>query len=195
MSEAAAAPAPARDVPRPRFRVVRVLVAWVLSAVALLFAAWVVPGIDIPSFRDALLVAALVAVLNAVIPPVLAALRLPFTLVLGLLLVLVADAAMFLVAERIAPDAISVDSWWSALGAALVASVASVILDPLFRTNDDETYMLRVTQRIARRSGEQVRTDVPGLLSTGWACPSCDARCATAAPPSLRAGSPTARTC
>ena len=45
-----------------------------------------------------------------------------------------------------------------------MASVASVTLDPIFRTNDDETYMLRVTQRIARRSGEQVRTDVPGVI-------------------------------
>jgi hypothetical protein len=99
-----------------------------------------------------------------VLPPILAALRLPFTLVLGLLLVLVLDAAMFLLASEVAPDAISVDSWWSALAAAFVASAASVALDPIFRANDDETYMLRVTQRIARRSGEQVHTDVPGIV-------------------------------
>ena len=41
-------------------------------------------------------VAAIVAALNAVIPPVLAALRLPLTLVLGFLLVLVADALILL---------------------------------------------------------------------------------------------------
>ena len=35
----------------------------------------------------------IVAALNAVIPPLLAALRLPLTLVLGFLLVLIADAA------------------------------------------------------------------------------------------------------
>ena len=39
-----------------------------------------------------------------------------------------------------------------------------MILDPIFRTNDDETYMLRVTQRIARRSGEQVHSDEPGIV-------------------------------
>ena len=153
-----------RTVERPRIRPLRLLVAWVLSAVALLFAAWVVPGIAIEGFGAALLAAAVIAVLNAVLPPILAALRLPFTLVLGLLLVLVLDAAMFKLAAEIVPEAISIDSWWSALGAAFVASVASVILDPIFRTNDDETYMLRVTQRIARRSGEQVRTEVPGIV-------------------------------
>jgi uncharacterized membrane protein YvlD (DUF360 family) len=149
---------------RPRIHPGRVVVAWLLSAAALLFAAGVVPGVAIEGWAGALLAALVIAILNALLPPVLAALRLPFTLVLGLLLVLVLDALMFMLAAEIAPGAISVDSFWSALLAALVASAASVILDPIFRTNDDETYMLRVTQRIARRSGEQVETDVPGIV-------------------------------
>ncbi|HSC90239.1 MAG TPA: phage holin family protein [Gaiellaceae bacterium] len=156
--------APARELERPRIRPVRLLVAWVLSAAGIMFAAWVVPGVELEGRGSALVVAAVIAVLNAVLPPLLAALRLPFTLVLGLLLVLVLDAAMFMLAADLVPERISVDSWWSALATAFVASVASVILDPIFRTNDDETYMLRVTQRIARRSGEQVQTDVPGIV-------------------------------
>ena len=31
-------------------------------------------------------------------------------------------------------------------------------------TNDDDEYTVRVTQRIARRSGDRVRTDVPGIV-------------------------------
>jgi len=149
---------------RPRFRPLRVIVAWLLSAVALFVAAAIVPGVSIEGFWGAVLAAAVIAVLNALLPPLLAALRLPFTLVLGLLLVLVLDAVMFLLASEIAPGAISVDSFWWALVAAFVASMVSVALDPLFRTNDDETYALRVTQRIARRSGGQERTDVPGIV-------------------------------
>jgi uncharacterized membrane protein YvlD (DUF360 family) len=152
------------DTERPRIRPLRVAVSWFLSAGALLFAAWVVPGVAIQGWGSALLAAAVIAVLNAVLPPLLAALRLPFTLLLGLVLVLLLDAAMFMLAARIAPDAISVDSFGSALLAAFVASAVSVVLDPLFRTNDDETYMLRVTQRIARRTGGQVRTDEPGIV-------------------------------
>ena len=60
-------------------------------------------------------------------------------------------------------NAISVDSW-AALAAALVASAASVVLDVIFGANDDDTYTLRVIQRIARRSGEPVGTDVPGIF-------------------------------
>jgi uncharacterized membrane protein YvlD (DUF360 family) len=149
---------------RPRIRPLRLAVAWVLSAAALLFAAWAVPGVTVHGWGGAFLAAMVIAVLNAVLPPVLAALRLPFTLVFGLLLVLVLDAAMFMLAAKIAPGSISVDSFGSALLAAFVASAVSVVLDPLFRMNDDETYMLRVTQRIARRTGGQTRTDVPGIV-------------------------------
>jgi uncharacterized membrane protein YvlD (DUF360 family) len=147
-----------------RVRPLRLVFAWLLSAAALLFAAWVMPGISIEGFWGALLAAAVIALLNATVPPLVAAIPLPFTLVLGLLLVLVLDAAMFMAASEIAPGAISVDSWGSALLAALVASAASVVLDVVFRTNDDETYMLRVTRRIARRSGERVDTDEPGII-------------------------------
>src|SRR5262249_27702004 len=141
---AAAAVETMREPERPRVRPLRLVVAWVLSAASLLFAAWVVPGMGIHGFGGALLAAAVIALLNAVLPPVLAGLRLPYTLLFGLLLVLVLDALMFELAARIT-DAITVDSFWSALGAAFVASASSVVLDPIFRMNDDETYMIRVT--------------------------------------------------
>jgi uncharacterized membrane protein YvlD (DUF360 family) len=149
---------------RPRIRPLRLLIAWVLSAAALFFAAAIVPGVSIEGWKGALLVAAIIGVLNAVLPPVLAAIRLPFTLITGLLLVLVLDALMFELASRIAPSALTVDSFWDALLAAFVASALTVVLDPIFRTNDDEWYMLRVTQRIARRTEGETRSDRPGIV-------------------------------
>jgi uncharacterized membrane protein YvlD (DUF360 family) len=149
---------------RPRIKLLRVFVAWILSAAALLFAAWVVPGVKVHGWEGALVAAAIIAVLNALLPPVIAAIRLPFTLITGLLLVLALDAFMFQLTSWIAPSALTVDSFWDALLAALVASVLSVILDPIFRSDDDETYMIRVTQRIARRTEGETRTDEPGLI-------------------------------
>ena len=149
---------------RPRIKPLRLLVAWVLSAAALIFAAAIVPGVSIEGWGGALLAAAIIAVLNAVLPPLLAAIRLQFTLITGLLLVLVLDALMFEWTSRIAPSALTVDSFWDALLAAFVASIFSVALDPIFRSDDDETYMLRVTQRIARRTEGETRTDEPGLV-------------------------------
>jgi uncharacterized membrane protein YvlD (DUF360 family) len=150
---------------RLRIRPLRLVVAWFLSGVALLIAAGITPGVHVNGAAGALLAAAVIAILNAILPPLIAALRLPYTVVLGLLLVLVADALMFMLASRIAPDAISVDSFGWALLAALIASAVSAALDPLFSMNDDETYTIRVTQRIARRTtGGQIRTDEPGIV-------------------------------
>jgi uncharacterized membrane protein YvlD (DUF360 family) len=149
---------------RPRFRPIRVIAAWILAALSLMAAAWIVPGASIEGFWGALLVAAIVAGLNAVLPPVLAALRLPFTLVAGFLLVLLADAAMLVVADKIADNAIHLDSFWIALLVALVAAAVTMILEVVVGSNDDDTYSIKVIQRLAKRSGERIESDKPGIV-------------------------------
>ena len=57
------------------------------------------PGVDVDNFWGALLVAAIVAALNVVIPPVMPRCGWPLTLVLGFLLVLIADAAILVIAD------------------------------------------------------------------------------------------------
>ncbi|HWN23013.1 MAG TPA: phage holin family protein [Gaiellaceae bacterium] len=156
--------APASEPERLRIRPFRLLLGWLAAAVALLFAAWAVPGVAIEGLAGAIVAAALIAILNAVLPPLVAAIRLPFVLLLGFVLVLLLDAAMLMLTAEIAPGAISVDSFWWALLAALVASAVSIVLDIVLRTNDDDSYNLRVIQRIARRSGELERTDTPGIV-------------------------------
>ena len=147
--------APSWRPTRPKLRPLHLLVAWVVAAAALLIAAWIVPGASINGFPAALAAAAVIAALNAVVPPVLAALRLPLHVLTGLILILVADALMLLAADRITDHDLEIDSFWSALGVALVAAAVTVVLDIVLGTNDDDTYTLRVTQRIARRSGER----------------------------------------
>jgi uncharacterized membrane protein YvlD (DUF360 family) len=155
---------PASEPERLRIRPLRMLVGWLVAAIALLFAAWAVPGVAVEGLAGAIVAAALIAILNAILPPLVAALRLPFMLLLGFVLVLLLDAAMLVLASDLAPNAISVDSFWWALLAALVASAATIVLDIVLSTNDDDSYSLRVIQRIARRSGELERTDVPGII-------------------------------
>jgi uncharacterized membrane protein YvlD (DUF360 family) len=149
---------------RPRLRPLRLLLAWVVSAAALLVATWIVPGAAVHHVGGALAAAAVIAVLNAVLPPIVAALRLPLMLLVGLLLILVLDGLMLLAADSITNGALSVDSFWSALGVALAASAVGVVLDVVLGTNDDDTYTYRVIQRIARRSGGRTVTDAPGIV-------------------------------
>ena len=149
---------------RPRFRPLRLLISWFLTAAALWVAAAILPGVHVEGFWGAMLVAAVVAVLNAVLPPLVAALRLPFMLVLGFLLVLALNAFVLKLASDVLENAFKVDSFWWALLAALVVAAVSVVLQVVFGTNDDDTYTLQVVQRIARRQGGAERTDVPGIV-------------------------------
>ena len=148
---------------RPRLRPARLAVTWLTGAVSLLAAAWLLPGATVASFVGAVAAAAVIAVLNALLPPLVAALRLPFTLLTGFLLVLIVDALMLMAASAITGD-LHVDSFWSALGVALVASAVGVVISAVLGTNDDDVYSLRVIQRIAKRGGGRVVTDVPGIV-------------------------------
>ena len=111
-----------------------------------------------------MVVAAILAVLNAVLPPVVAALRLPFTVAIGFLLVLALDAAMLLLAADIAPGQLHVDDFWTALAVALVASAVSAGIGAVMGIDDDDTYTFRVARRVARRGGSAIASDAPGIL-------------------------------
>ena len=147
---------------RPRFRLFPLVTSWLATGVALMVAAGVLPGVTIDSFVGALLVAVVAAALNAVIPPVLAALRLPATLLLGFLLVLAADAGILLLTDYLTDGILRVDGFGWALLAALVVAAVSVVLDVF--VGSDDTYSVRIAQRIGRRQGIIARTDVPGIV-------------------------------
>jgi uncharacterized membrane protein YvlD (DUF360 family) len=147
---------------RPRLRMFPLAISWLAMGIALMVAAGLLPGVSIDNYWGALLVAAIVAALNAIIPPVLAALRLPLTLVTGFLLVLLADAAILRWADDLTNGMLTVDSFGWALLAALVVAAVSVALAVVLGSED--THSLRIAKRIARRQGIIARTHVPGIL-------------------------------
>src|SRR4051794_27626550 len=149
---------------RPRLRPLRVLAGWIVAAVSLAVAAWVMAGRAAASCGAALAGAAATAGHNGVLPPILAALRLPFMVAVGFLLVLFADAWLLMLAADLLPHDIVVGNFGDALLAALLMAAVSLCLEVVLGTDDDSEYAIRVTQRIARRQGEQVRTDVPGII-------------------------------
>jgi len=149
---------------RLRLRPGRLLLSWATAAGAVALAAWIVPGFGLEQTGAAFVVAAAIALLNAVVPPVLAALRLPFMLAAGFLLVLAADALLLQLAGDVLSDDVHVGSFGDALLAALVMAAANVVLETLLGTNDDNAYNLRVTRRIARRQGASAPTDEPGIV-------------------------------
>ena len=155
---------PTRADIKPRLRPLRMVVSWVLSALAILLAAAILPGTEVEGFGGALFVALLIAVLNAIIPPLIAAVRLPYTVALTFLLVLFANAAALLIVDGITERAISVDGMLSALVATIVISAITTLFSIVVGSDDDDAYSLAVTHRLARRSADREVTDVPGLI-------------------------------
>jgi uncharacterized membrane protein YvlD (DUF360 family) len=155
---------PAWSPERPRLHAPRLAAAWLASALALLVAAGLVRGAEVRGFGGAVAVAAIVAVLNALLPPLVAALRLPYTVGIGFVLVLALDAAILLLASEIAPEQLHVDGFGSALVVALVASAVSTAIAAVAGIDDDDAYTLRVARRVARRTGTPVVSDAPGIL-------------------------------
>jgi uncharacterized membrane protein YvlD (DUF360 family) len=149
---------------KPRLRPLRLAVSWLIASVAVLIAAALVPDVALHDPWGAFVIAAAIAALNAFLPPLVAAIRLPFTLALGFLLVLALNAVALRVAADAFPEAITIASFGDALLAALVIAATTIVLQVIAGTNDDEEYNVRVVRRVARRQGAAARTSVPGIV-------------------------------
>ena len=139
-------------------------VAWLVSGAAVYVAVAIVPGVSLEAAGGALVVAAFLAIANAVLPPVVAALRLPWTVAFGFLLVLAIDAGALVLADYLLPDFIRVVSFGDALLTAIVIATVSIAVDTLLGVNDEDRYALRVVERVARRQGRHSVTDLPGIV-------------------------------
>ena len=147
-----------------RLRPLRIVVKLIVVTLAVYAAAMLLPGVDVAGVGGAFVAAALIAALNVFIPPLLASLRLPFTIALGFLLAIGGDAAILLLAAELSESSFSVDSVLAAILASLIIAAVSIALEVVLGVNDDDAYALRVMRRIARRTGERTVTDVPGIV-------------------------------
>jgi putative membrane protein len=73
----------------------RILLVWLLNALALVVVAYAVPGIAVASFTSALIAALILGLVNAVIRPILVVLTLPVTIITLGLFIFVINALLF----------------------------------------------------------------------------------------------------
>jgi putative membrane protein len=109
---------------------VRFLLRLVLNALAILCAAWLVPGVHLSGTAAALFAGAILGLVNVLVRPILLILTFPFTLVtLGLFIFVVNALCLGLTAALI--PGFEISGFWAALGGALVVSLVSWILNGL----------------------------------------------------------------
>lgn len=103
----------------------------ILTGAAAMIAAYVLPGVSIDGFLTALILALVLAVLDAIVRPVLVFLTIPVTiLTLGLFL-LVINAVIILLADWLVAGFDVAGFFWALLFS-LVLSIVSAILDMIF---------------------------------------------------------------
>ena len=105
------------------------------TAVAVYFAAWVLPNVSIDSVQTAMIVALVFALLNAIVRPVLVLLTIPITIVtLGLFLLIINILIVMLTDSLI--DGFEVRGWLSALLFSLIVSSVSSLLHKIVSDKD-----------------------------------------------------------
>jgi putative membrane protein len=115
------------------------LVRVLLNAVALLVAAWLVPGIQISGPAATILAGLLLGVVNALVRPVLLLLTLPFTLLTLGLFIFVVNAMCFALTAALVPG-FRVSGFMAALLGSIVVSIVSWVLNALVADTNERRH-------------------------------------------------------
>ncbi len=107
-----------------------ILISWLLSALAILVAAYLLPGVHITSFTTALVVALVLGIINAFIKPVLLILTLPINILTLGLFTFVINAAIIIFVSNLV-DGFKVDGFWWALFFGILLSIINSFLHQL----------------------------------------------------------------
>lgn len=114
----------------------RLLLTWLINAIALFAVPYLIHSVDVSSVGAALVAALLLGLVNTLIRPVLVVLTLPVTVLsLGLFILVINGLMFYLVAQMVA--GFHVDSFWSAVFGAILYSVISWALSTLILKNDN----------------------------------------------------------
>ena len=106
----------------------KLVLKWLLSALALLAVTYLYTGVQVTSFTSALIAAAVIGLLNMVVRPVLVVLTLPVTIVTLGLFLFVINALMFWSASGLL-NGFHVNGFAAALIGSLIYSLLGVVIE------------------------------------------------------------------
>lgn len=110
---------------------------WLITTLAVLLATYIIPGIECSKPFDAVIVALILGILNAILRPLLLFLSLPLLIFTLGLFTLVINAVLLLIASwLVGSNHFHVSGFWSAFFGALVISIVSIVLNTLTGTGN-----------------------------------------------------------
>jgi len=99
------------------------LLQWLVSGLAIIITAYILPGVKVEGFFAALVTALILGLINAVIRPVLILLTLPLNILTLGLFTLVINALLIMLAAAIVPGFFVQGFWWALLFGLVLAIV------------------------------------------------------------------------
>lgn len=109
----------------------RLLVAWLVNAVALWVADALFDGVDIDGWGKLLLAAAVLGVVNTFVKPILTLLSIPFIIITLGLFLLVINIAILAFTDWIV-SGFEIDGFWTYVGTVIVIWFVNAVLDRIF---------------------------------------------------------------
>lgn len=131
------------------------LIRWFITTLAVMAAAWVLPGISYSTTGALIGASLLLGIINAFVRPVLLLLSLPFIIVTMGLFILVVNALLLLLVSSLVPP-FHVDGFWSAFFGAILISIVSWALSSFFRTSDGRVHLITHHESIKRANARVI---------------------------------------
>jgi putative membrane protein len=117
------------------------VIRWLVTTIAVLVAAHLVPGISYDGWGALLGASLLLGIINAFVRPILLLLSLPWIIITMGLFIFVINALVLLLVSKIVP-AFQVAGFWSAFFGAIIISLVSWILSSFFRGSDGKIHVI-----------------------------------------------------
>jgi len=117
------------------------VIRWLVTTIAVLVAAHLIPGISYDGWGALLGASLLLGIINAFVRPILLLLSLPFIIITMGLFIFVINALLLLLVSQIVP-AFQVAGFWSAFFGAIIISLVSWILSSFFRGSDGKIHVI-----------------------------------------------------
>jgi putative membrane protein len=113
------------------------IIKFFLTGLAVLLTAYLLPGVHVENYGQALLVALVLSIANVIVKPILILFTIPLTVLsLGLFL-LVINALIILMVDYFVPG-FSVDGFWWALAFSLILSVFNSMFSDFTKDSEKE---------------------------------------------------------
>ncbi len=146
----------------PAALVKRLVITLVVGTIAFAVTAWLQPNISIDRTLDGIVVVIVMALLNAIVRPVVLAFVAPRSLILTAIAVLVMQVLIFVLATNVVPG-VHVGGLLSALIGSFVYAIINTILTSILGLDSGDSFYGLLIQNMLMK-GAAAKSDKPGLV-------------------------------